>query len=248
MRRWLAALLLAAPGLVTGGEARAEAEHYEQIRVDTGMTGATAAVSDRNGVGFVTEIKVNAHDNIAIGGRVEIAMMFGGDVGGEELPFGMAAAGLLKAEYLLGIWPVRPFAGIGAGVYSIGSHTIVSDPDGISGISTTTGRYFGVAPSVGIDLGRLRLAATYNAIIGTSVEYRRTTGGIESRESFSQNYLSLEVSLRFGGGRKPAAAPPAPMAPPPPAPMPMAPPPPTPAPMAPPPPAPPSVGPPGASV
>src|SRR5262245_1003778 len=166
-----------------GGRAFAEAEHYEQIRVDAGMTGSSVGVSDRNAVGFVAEIKVNAHDNIAIGGRVEIAVMFGGDVGGEELPFGMAAAALAKGEYLLGTGTVRPFAGLGAGLYSMGTHTIVDDPNGNSGISTTSGRYFGVAPEVGIDVGRLRLAATYNAVLGTSVEYRQTSGGVEYRES-----------------------------------------------------------------
>jgi len=188
--------------LVLGEPAFAESEHYEQIRVDMGMTGSSVAVSDRNGVGFVAEIKVNAHDNIAIGGRVEIAVMFGGSLGAEELPFGLAAAALAKGEYLLGTGPVRPFAGLGAGLYSMGSHTIVSDPNGGSGISTTSGRYFGVAPEVGLDLGRLRLAMTYNAILGTSVEYRQTSGGIEHRESLSQSYLSLEMSFRFGGGKK----------------------------------------------
>ena len=199
MRRGLVLLAL----LAASGEARAEAEHYEQVRVDAGMTGSAVGVSDRNGVGFVTEIKVNAHDHIAIGGRVEIAVMFGGDVEDEVLPVALAACGLLKAEYLLGTGPVRPFVGLGAGVYSMGSHTFVSEPDGSRGISTTTGRYFGVAPAVGIDLGRLRVAATYNAIIGADVEYRHTSGGIEHRESLSQSYLSLELSFRFGGGRKP---------------------------------------------
>jgi hypothetical protein len=217
MRGWLAALGV----LAAAGDASAEAEHYEPIRVDLGMTGSTVGVSDRNGAGFVAEIKVNAQDHVAIGGRVELEVMFGGRVGDKELPFGMVAAGLVKGEYLLGIGPVRPFVGIGAGVYSIGSHTIVSDPDGASGISTTTGRYFGVAPELGIDLGRLRLAATYNAILGTSVEHRRTTGGIEQREGFSQSYLSLEASFRFGGGRRPVSSPaPPPARPPPPAPPP----------------------------
>jgi hypothetical protein len=191
-------------GLAFGDRAFAESEHYEQIRVDTGMTGSSVGVSDRNAVGFVAEIKVNAHDNIAIGGRVEIAVMFGGNVGAEELPFGLAAAALVKSEYLVGTGVVRPFAGIGAGLYSMGSHTIVSDPNGDSGISTTSGRYFGVAPEVGLDVGRLRLAVTYNAILGTSVEHRQTSGGIEHRESLSQSYLSFEMSFRFGGGRKPA--------------------------------------------
>ena len=203
--RWHALIVLL--GVGSGELAFAEAEHYEQIRVDAGMTGSSVGVSDRNAVGFVAEIKVNAHDNIAIGGRVEIAVMFGGDVGGEELPFGMAASALAKGEYLFGTGIVRPFAGLGAGLYSMGTHTIVDDPNGASGISTTTGRYFGVAPEVGIDVGRLRLAATYNAVLGADVEYRMTTGGVEYRESLSQSYLSLELSIRFGGGRKPVAQP-----------------------------------------
>ena len=198
------AALRVVPVLVAAhaANAHAEAEHYEQIRADIGMTGTTAAVSDRNASGFVAEIKVNAHDNIAIGGRVEIAVMFGGRVADEELPFGMTAAGLVKGEYLLGTGPVRPFAAFGAGVYSMGSHTIVSDDNGGGGISTTTGRYFGVAPELGVDLGRLRLAVTYNAIIGTSVEVRQTTGGIMHRETFSPDYVSFEASFRLGGARK----------------------------------------------
>ena len=32
-----------------------------------------------------------------------------------------------------------------------------------------------------------------------------TTGGVEYRESWSQSFLSLELSIRFGGGRKPVA-------------------------------------------
>lgn len=194
-------IALALAGMV--GDVAAESAHYEQVRVDAGISGSTVAVSDRNAAGVVAEIKVNVDDHVAVGGRVDIAVQFGGVVGDEDLPFGMAAAGLVKAEYLVGMGPVRPFAGIGAGVYSMGSHTIVHDDGGASGISTTTGRYLGVAPSAGVDLGRLRLAVTYNAILGTSVEYRQTSGGIEHRESFSPDYMTFEMSFRFGGGRKP---------------------------------------------
>jgi hypothetical protein len=167
-----------------------------------GMIGSTTAVSDRNGAGFVSEVKVNTSEHVAVGGRIEIGVMFGGLVDEEDLPFGLAASALVKGEYALGTGTVRSFAGVGAGVYSIASHTIVSDDMGASGISTTAGRYVGVAPEVGLDLGRVRLAATYNAILGTSVEYRRTSGGIEHRETFSPSYLSLELSFRIGGGRK----------------------------------------------
>jgi hypothetical protein len=204
MRRvgWLVLLLLAA-----GQDGFAEELHTEQIRVDVGMTGSTVAISDRNGVGFLAEIKANALDNLALGGRVELALMFGGRVGDEALPFGLAAAALLKAEYLLGRGPVRPFAGLGAGMYSMASYTIVGDAGEGSGLSTTSGRYFGVAPEVGVDLGRVRLAALYNAILGTGVEHRQTTGGVAHRESFSPSYLSLQVSFRFGGEARPATRP-----------------------------------------
>ena len=40
-------VVLGLVGLV--GDARADAEHYEQVRVDAGMTGSSVAVSDRNG-------------------------------------------------------------------------------------------------------------------------------------------------------------------------------------------------------
>jgi hypothetical protein len=75
------------------------------------------------------------------------------------------------------------------------------------------------APQIGIDVGRLRLAATYNAIVGATLELRQTIGDVEQTEKLSQSYMSLELSFRFGGGRKqrpaPMIAPPAPPAAPP---------------------------------
>ncbi|MCA9678278.1 MAG: hypothetical protein H6709_01880 [Kofleriaceae bacterium] len=212
--RTVAAVAVAAALVAIGGRAGgaradatpgAAASDDPPIRVDVGLTGSIVGVSDRNGTGFVAEIKAGVADHVAVGGRVELAVMFGGQVGDEDLPFGMAAAGLVKGEYLVGGGGVRPFAGLGAGVYAIAAYTIVSDPAGASGVSTTTGRYFGVAPQLGVDLGRVRVAATYNAIVGTSVEYQQTSGGVTHRETFSQRYLSLELSFRFGGTPAPAA-------------------------------------------
>jgi hypothetical protein len=38
-----------------------------------------------------------------------------------------------------------------------------------AGIDQKAGRYFGIAPQIGVDLGRLRLAATYNMILGADI-------------------------------------------------------------------------------
>lgn len=188
-------------------DVHAEAEHYENVRVDAGITGSTVRISDRNGSGMAVEIKGMAHDNLAIGGRVEFAVMFGGVVGEDEAPLdvSIAASGLLKAEYLFGDALVRPFVGLGAGGYTIGSQTIAAGPNR-DGIEVRTGRYFGVAPQIGVDIGRVRIAATYNAILGAYLELRQTIGNVEQTERLSQNYLSLELSFQFAGGRKPAPA------------------------------------------
>lgn len=162
--------------------------HGDPVRVDAGITGSTA-LDDRSGTGFVVEIKGRAREHLAIGGRVELAVMFGGHVASADLPFGMSACGLVKAEYDAGRGAVRPFAGLGAGVYAASAYTI----DG-GDISSTTGHYVGVAPELGVDLGRVRVAATYNAILGTSVEYRAGA----QRATYSPSYLSLELSFRFG--------------------------------------------------
>jgi len=194
-------------GMVTFGHLRAagaESEHYEQIRFDGGLTGSSVGVRDRSGVGMVAEIKAMVHDHVAVGGRVEIAVMFGGVVGQDELPLdvSMAASGLIKAELYGGTGSIRPFVALGAGGYTIGSHSIQSGPN-TAGISTSIGRYFGVAPEVGVDLGPVRIAATYNAILGASLEVHDMVGNAPQTTHVSQNYLSIELSFRFAGGRKP---------------------------------------------
>lgn len=203
MRSARAVMLVVVLALVGRGRALADSTRYEQVRVDAGVTGSSVGVSDRSGAGMVVEIKAMVTDHLAVGGRVEIAVMFGGVVGRDELPLqiAMAASGLVKAELFLGDGPVRPFVGLGAGGYTIGSQTIDSGPN-TTGIRQQTGRYLGVAPQLGIDLGRVRLAATYNAILGASLEVQQTIGNVDQTSRASQNYLSLELSFRFAGAQR----------------------------------------------
>lgn len=130
--------------------------------------------------------------------------MFGGIVGADDAPLDLAfvACGLLKAEYLFGSATVRPFIGLGVGGYTIGAQRIGAGPNR-DAIERTTGRYFGVAPQIGIDIGRVRLAATYNAILGAYLELHQTVGNVDRTTRLSQNYLTLELSFRFAGSRTP---------------------------------------------
>ena len=183
--------------LSLAGSAHAVAD--PDIRIDAGMTGSIVGTSGRNGAGMVGEIKAYANDMLSIGGRVEVAMMFGGVFGTDERPLdiAMAACGLIKAEYYVLPGQFRPFVSLGAGAYTLGSQKIESGPS-TTGINTQTGNYVGVAPQVGVDLWRVRLAATYNMILGASLEYTET-GPTRETNRLSRNYFSLEMSFRFGG-------------------------------------------------
>ncbi len=197
--------------------ASAQAEHYDPIRVDTGLTGTYVPSYGRAGFGAIVEPKFMLHDHIAVGLRVEAALMFGGsfaDTGETQISMGAVGALTAKGEYLFGDGGVRPFVGLGLGVFDIASQSI-SAGSATASIDQRAGEYFGVSPQIGVDLGRLRLAATYNAIVGANVEVHQSVGGTMQTASYSQSYLTFEMSFRFGGRRR---APPRPMivAPPPP--------------------------------
>jgi len=237
MRHLCSLALIAMSSIValTAGarDARAQAENYNPIRFDSGLTGAYVGSSGRGGFGAMAELKLMAQDHVAVGARFEAAVMFGGSVGQDDVQMDMAgaAAALAKGEYLYGDGPVRPFVGLGLGVFTIASQSLAAGPN-TTGIDQKGGRYFGIAPQLGVDLGRLRLAATYNVMLGADIEVHQMIGNVDQTASFSQNYLSFEMSLRFGGGRKhrapttvlvPAPVIPAPIAPPPSMPAPIAP-------------------------
>lgn len=219
-------LVVAALGF-TAETAFAQAQNYQPIRVDSGLSGTYVSASGRGGFGAMVEPKFYVHDNIAVGGRIEAAVMFGGEIssnGDTKMDMGAVGAVMAKGEYLLGTSGVRPFVGLGIGMFDIAGQSIETSSGGNAGIDQKAGRYFGIAPQVGVDLGRMRLAASYNAILGADIEVRQMVGNVEQTSSFSQNYLTFEMSFRFGGRKKARALPPPVMAAPPPAPAPMAPP------------------------
>lgn len=192
--------------------AHAQSETYELFRLDAGVSGSYASAFGRGGFGAVAEPKFMIHDNIAVGARFEGEVMFGGnintgDAGGDDVSMEMAAvaAALVKGEYLYGTGPVRPFGGLALGVYDIGSQSLGAGA-GNASINQKAGRYVGIAPQIGIDLGRLRLAAAYNRILGADIEVSQSIGGVMQTASFTQSYMTFEMSFRIGGNRKLAAA------------------------------------------
>jgi hypothetical protein len=127
MHRLIASVVALGASMFGARAAWAQAENYNPVRVDSGLSGTYVSASGRGGFGAVVEPKVMIHDNIAIGGRLEAAVMFGGNIGSDgttKMDMGASAAVLAKAEYLLGTAGVRPFIGLGIGMFDIASQSI----------------------------------------------------------------------------------------------------------------------------
>ena len=189
--------------IVATGTAHAQAQNYDPVRADSGLTGSFISKTGRGGGGALFEIKYLVHDQIAVGARAEAQVMFGGNFGGDETHMDMAAvaAVLAKGEYYVTTSTVRPFVGLAFGVYDIGSQSITAGPMTTS-VDQKAGRYFGIAPQLGIDLGRLRLAATYNKIVGADIEIHQTIGAVDHVDQFTQSYFAFEMAIRWGGDRR----------------------------------------------
>ncbi|MFT3692158.1 MAG: hypothetical protein QM831_03390 [Kofleriaceae bacterium] len=203
MKLFFASLVLF---LLSSSISHAQAVHYDPLRFDSGLIGIYAPGDGRGGFGASEELKFNVHDQVAVGLRAEASVQFGGNIntgnGDTSISIGAVAALMAKGEYFfVPRGSVRPFAGLMLGIYDIAGESVDASNNGNTSIDQKAGRYFGIAPQIGIDLGRVRFAVAYNAMIGASIEVEQqvTTGGEPTHTSYSQNYFSFEMSLRFGG-------------------------------------------------
>jgi hypothetical protein len=192
---------------ISASPAHAQARHYGLVRTDGGVTGSYGPSYGRAGFGGLFELKLNVHDQIAIGVRLDGQVMFGGNIqpDGQKVAvsLGVVASTLLKGEYFLTTSTVRPVVGFGLGLYDIASQDVSTGSSPDTSVNQVAGRYFGIAPSLGFDLGRVRLAATYNMILGADIEVRQRVGMPDEKlTTYSQSYFAFELSVRFSGGKK----------------------------------------------
>jgi hypothetical protein len=183
--------------------------HQPLVVIHTGIAGLYVPGSGAAGFGAVVEPKWNITDYISAGLRLDGGVSFGGKIapqGTTTVSLGAGAATLAKGEFFLGSSGVRPFFGLGAGMYLLANQSVAAGDSG-AGASQSAGNYFGVAPQLGIDFGGVRLAATYNHILGADVEVRQEINAGATPERIQRNYVQLELSFRlarFGMPPKPA--------------------------------------------
>ncbi len=188
--------------------ARAEAENFQPVRVEAALVIARGSGDvGAWGAGIAIEPKYNLTDQLSIGLRLEGAGMVSQSIspsllGGVDVSMSAraAVAFLAKADYYLSVSSVRPFLGLGAGYYSIGSAN-----SGTSGATAEAFNGFGLFPQLGVNFGHFRMALGYHAILGGSQAL--VIAGVPTGLDLSKNYFAFEIGGTFGGGRTTPEAP-----------------------------------------
>jgi hypothetical protein len=201
-------LVLAALVSLAASPALAQAPSYQPIRVDLTVFGAYG-MGDVAAYGFgaAIEPKYNLTDNLSIGLRFEGSghVPESVSVGPSSVSMGARAvsAYLAKADWYFGSASSRPFVGVAAGLYRIGSVEQKADSSGAVVQRAEAFEGFGFAPQVGVNLGGFRLAATYHVITGgDQVVVTQAVGGLPVEKSLSKNYLAVELGGTFGGAKR----------------------------------------------
>lgn len=170
--------------------AKAQSETFKPFKVDLALGYAIPGGSGtKGGLLFAIEPKYAINDQIALGLRVEGAVMarvIMDPTTGQEIEGGdVKASGsyLLTGDYYFTTNKFRPFAGLGAGIYSSAAASLDPNTEEIQ-----SGTRFGFAPRVGFEFGHFRTALEYN-VAGK-------TGNI------SNNYIGIKLGFFIGGGRR----------------------------------------------
>lgn len=171
--------------------------NYKAFKVDVGgLYAIPTGDGVKAGAGFYVEPKYNITDHIAAGFKMEWAIMGAEESEGVSVDISAVGSYQVTGDYYFGTSKVRPFAGLGMGIYSLGTATYklsVDEEDfDMEGESEPVdfGNKFGFAPRVGILMSHFRVGLEYNIITGLDSKFD------------SKNYLALKVGFEIGGGKK----------------------------------------------
>lgn len=159
-----------------------------------GGTGAKA------GILVAAEPKYAVNDIVTVGLRIEAAVVARGYSGWEgdngEVDVKASASYVLTGDhYFSNNYSFRPFAGVGAGVYSIAAASVSSGGDAVGGEASSK---FGGLFRAGFEAGHFRLGAEYNLVPSSSLQDMNGGADISSKNS----YIGIKLGVCIGGGRR----------------------------------------------
>lgn len=170
----------------------AQSTDYKAFKVDVGGEYAIPSGDGaKAGIGFYLEPKYNITNNIAVGLKMETAIMAAESVAGASVDISAVNTYQFTGDYYFSNNYVRPFGGLGVGLYSLGSATFsaIDEEGNTADLTLDYGTKFGFAPRVGVLIGHFRLGLEYNVITGLE-------SGVD------KNYMALKLGWEIGGGKK----------------------------------------------
>jgi hypothetical protein len=189
--------------LTTVAIANAQSE-FKPFKVDVSLGYAIPGGSgSKGGVLFVVEPKYAVMPQVSVGLRMEAAVMARGqvDASGNAADVSVKAAGsyLLTGDYYFTQNTVRPFAGLGLGIYSLASAS--ANTDGYTS-SASAGSKFGEMVRAGVEISHFRVGLEYNIVPSTKGEIVNISTGAKSTYTTKNGYIGIKLGFCIGGGKK----------------------------------------------
>lgn len=173
----------------------ASAQNYKPFKLGLGL--GFAKPKGGGGILFDFEPAYRINDDIAVGLRIESAIMARVSPNGQEASASANASYTLNGQYYLTDSKVRPYVGAGFGMFSLAS-VAVDDTNGEVGAGTE----FGFYPRLGVDIGHFNINFDYNIISATKTEsVDLNTGAITSGE-IKNSYMGIRLGAYLFGGRR----------------------------------------------
>ena len=202
MKNFLAIFILSSTiSLSSKGQ---DAVYLKPFKVDLSIGYAIpGGEGTKGGIILAFEPKYAVIPNLALGLRMEgaiIAKFSGYDADGNAMDTKVKAAGSYLATgdyYFTNNYALRPFAGAGAGIFSIAGIEVNSSSEKVSG-----GSKFGGMVRAGIEAGHFRIGLEYNIVPKTTFEGYDSNGNYVTGLTSSNNYIGIKIGACIGGGRK----------------------------------------------
>ncbi len=182
--------------------AKSQESDLKPFKVDISLgyaiPGGTGA---KGGVLFAVEPKYAILSSLSLGLRMEgavVARFSGYDQNGDAMDASVKASGsyLVTGDYYFtDNYSFRPFAGAGAGIFSLATAEVNSNSGEVSG-----GTKFGGMIRGGFELSHFRLGLEYNIIPKTTFTGYDENGEITSGLTSKNGYIGIKVGVCIGGG------------------------------------------------
>ncbi len=180
----------------------AQESELKPFKVDVSLGYAIPGGSgSKGGVLVVVEPKYAVLSKLAVGLRMELAVVarFSGyDSNGDPLDVSVKASGSYLATgdyYFTENYSFRPFAGAGAGIFSLASLETNSSSGELS-----MGTKFGGMFRAGFEMSHFRVGFEYNIVPKTTFDGFDSNGNPTSGLTSNNSYIGIKLGVCFGGG------------------------------------------------